>query len=288
MQSGLAGRVSAVSTARAGYALLAFAAGACALFTGTLGRPAYPVLFAGISLYFLKQGARRRRSPEPGAAVAADAMQDRERGGFPLVVIAVAGMLLGVSAASFAMTALASNPPDNGVCDYDRAPAVAVDGTTAANGSAVPRREFCDAHTGYFMLANPFDPVDLGATTPAAVTFLGRPASSWVPVFSALWAVFALLMVAASVNPATPAAGREPVLVICGLVRGALALVTALAATLLFVLVAADPAARLDAVTLPPGSPAALPGSTGPVLYAVMMVVVVAFLAAFFRRRGGG
>jgi hypothetical protein len=218
-------------------------------------------------------------------------MKDRERGGFPLIVIALTGMLLAVSAASFAMTAAASNPPGNGVCDFDRAPAVAVDETAASNGTAVPQREFCDDHTGYFMLANPFDADGLRATTAAGVTYLGRPASSWVPLFSALWAVFALLMVAASVNPGSLTTGRrEPVLVICGLARGLLAMATVFAATLLFLLVAANLASRLAGVALRAGSPAALAASTGLLwaLYAVMMVVVAAFLAAFFRRRGGG
>lgn len=290
MQSGLAARASAVSTAKAAYALLAGIAGACSLLMGALGQPAYLVLFAGISLYLLKQVARRRKAREPGRGIAADPMQDRERGGFPLVVIAVTGMLLAVPAASFAMTAVASNPAGNGVCDYDRAPAVAVDETAAAAGTAVPRREFCDDHTGYFMLANPLDPDGLRATTATGVTYLDRPASSWVPLFSALWAVFALAMVAASLNPGALAAGREQVLIICGFARGALALATALAATMLFVLVAAGLAGRLAGAALRPGSPAAMLDSAGfvPVLYTIMMVVVVAFLALFFRRRGGG
>lgn len=289
MHSVLAGGASAVPTARAAYALLAAAAGASSLLMGALGQPAYLVLFAGISLYFVKRVAWPRRA-RAGAATVTDAMKDRERGGFPLIVIALTGMLLAVSAASFGMTVAASNPPVNGVCDYDRAPAVAVDETAAANGSAVPRREFCDDHTGYFMLANPFDPGGLRATTAAGVTYLDRPASSWVPLFSALWAVFGLLMVAASINTGSLTTGRrEPVLVICGLARGLLAMATVFAATLLFILVAADLASRLAGLALRPGSAAVLAGSTWLLwlLYAAMMVVVAAFLASFFRRRGG-
>lgn len=289
MQRRTTGRASAAMTAKSGYALLAAAAGAFSLLMGALGQPAYLVLFGAISLYSLKQAVRRRRAPA-APSTPADGMRDTERGGFPLVVLAVTAMLLALSVASFAMNAVAASGPANGICDYDHAAAVAVAETKAGNGSVILRREFCDDHTGYFLLLNPLHPDGLRAISPAGVTYLGRPISFWSPIFSSFWAMFALFMIASSVNLASTGAGRGPLLVICGFSRGVLALTTGFVATLLFVIVPADLAARLASLVPRPGSLAGVLVSTGWIwpLYTAMLLSFAAFLAIFLRRRGGG
>ena len=82
---------------------------------GALGETGDFVLFDSIA----PLPPARRPPARPGSTGRATGTASATwKGGFPLVVIAVAGILLAL-AISFVMSAASVNDPDDGTCDYD-------------------------------------------------------------------------------------------------------------------------------------------------------------------------
>ena len=262
---------SSVALARGWYLSLALASLLLSLSTATTGA-GYAVVFGGIALYFLVRAVRIRSPPAIPPGMAETDLSDR--GGMPLAVIAVAGMLLATSGASFVLDVSAVNPPGDGVCDNDRSPATVTVPASSSGGTGETVREFCDGHAAFFLVLSPLAAHgmagrdDIGAAPPDGPLALVALASA------GLWAAFAGSMLLASVDAWHRRARWDPLFVVCGLRCGGVSLATAIVATLLFVLASAVWAADLG---VPPN---------GWPLYLAAMAVFIVFLATFFRRRG--